>query len=210
MTGRTAACVAAVLAFGGLMAASAPLTPDPAVRRVVVGAGPLDLTTGPDPGAALVARVPGGSAGIIITGRRADTAAGEAWEVLPPGAGDRPAWALAARLAPGEAEAAPLVLQCSGTEPFWGLKLSAGEARMSRPGAAEVRLRAGPRRTATGAPLVFAQALSGKGRKGGQAVVIRRAQGCSDGMSDLSYPYEAVVTTPSGEVLSGCCRRSGG
>jgi uncharacterized membrane protein len=81
---------------------------------------------------------------------------------------------------------------------------------MSRPGARDQVFAAGPRRAAAGDPRVYVQKLSGPGRTPGQVVVLRRAAGCSDGMSDLSYPYETVVTTPSGEVLSGCCRRAGG
>jgi uncharacterized membrane protein len=81
---------------------------------------------------------------------------------------------------------------------------------MSRPGLKDQDFAAGPRRGATGDPRVFVQGLSGPGRTLGQLAVIRRPEGCSDGMSDLRAPYEAVVMTPSGEVLSGCCRRAGG
>lgn len=81
---------------------------------------------------------------------------------------------------------------------------------MSRPGQADSLLRAGVRQSASGDPRVFVQSLTGIGRTSGQVVVIRRLEGCSDGMSDLSSPYETVLTTPSGEVLAGCCRRAGG
>jgi uncharacterized membrane protein len=107
------------------------------------------------------------------------------------------------------ADPSPAPLQCSGTEPFWGLKTAGGRARMSRPGMKDAVFTAGPRRGATGDPRVFVQRLSGPGRAPGQLAVIRRPDGCSDGMSDLLAPYQAVVTTPSGEVLAGCCRRAG-
>jgi uncharacterized membrane protein len=125
------------------------------------------------------------------------------------GPGDRLAWAAAERLAPAAADPSPAPLQCSGTEPFWGLKTAGGRARMSRPGMKDAVFTAGPRRGATGDSRVFVQRLSGPGRAPGQLAVIRRPEGCSDGMSDLLAPYQAVVTTPSGEVLAGCCRRAG-
>ena len=184
-------------------------TPDPGFRYAVAGPGPLALSAGPEPGSGPAGSLPAGASGLVLTGRWAEGPGGGVWEVLA-GPGDRTAWAPADRLAPGSADPSPAPLQCSGTEPFWGLKNSGGRARMSRPGQKETDFVAGPRRGATGDPRVFVQHLTGPGRTPGQLAVIRRPEGCSDGMSDLLAPYEAVVTTPSGEVLAGCCRRAGG
>ena len=198
----------AVLCLGGL--GPAATGPDPAFRYTVAGTGPLVLLESPHAGSPAAGTLAPGARGLVLTGRWAQGEAGDLWEVLSAGPNARPAWAAAARLAPGPADPEPFVLQCAGTEPFWGLRLTAGRARMSRPGQADSLLRAGARRGASGDPRVFVQSLTGMGRGPGQAVVIRRAAGCSDGMSDLAYPFEAVVTTPSGEVLAGCCRRTGG
>lgn len=208
---RAAAAVLAVLAvvvLGGF--APTARTPDPDLRYAVTGEGPLVLQTGPDPGSAVAGDLPAGTMGLLLTGRRAEGEGGDLWEVLPPGESGPPAWAPALRLAAGGPDPRPSPLQCSGTEPFWGLSLAGGQARMSRPGVRDAVFRAGARQGAAGDPRVFVRRLSAPGRAVGQLVVIRRPEGCSDGMSDLSYPYEAVVTTPSGEVLSGCCRRAGG
>lgn len=195
------------LALGG---ASALSTPDPGLLYSVDGPAAVVLYAAPDPGAARAGTLPAGSGGLALTGRISGSGEGALWEILPPGAGDRPAWVPAQRLVPGAADPATPVLQCSGTEPFWGLKLAGGEARMSRPGAPDRTLKAGSRQRAAGDTRVDVWRLSGPGRSPGQVVVIRRPSGCSDGMSDLAYPYETVVTTPSGEVLSGCCRRAAG
>jgi len=184
-------------------------TPDPGFRYAVAGPGPVTLSAGPEPGSGPAGSLPAGTSGLILSGRWAEGPGGGTWEVLA-GPGDRPAWAPADRLAPGVADPAPAPLQCSGTEPFWGLKTAGVRARMSRPGMKDAVFTAGPRRGATGDPRIFVQRLSGPGRAPGQLAVIRRPEGCSDGMSDLLAPYQAVVTTPSGEVLSGCCRRAGG
>ncbi|AWM76855.1 COG3650 family protein [Phenylobacterium parvum] len=184
-------------------------TPDPGFRYAVTGPGPVALSAGPEPGSGPAGSLPAGTSGLVLTGRWAEGPGGGVWEVLA-APGDRPAWAPADRLAPGSADPSPAPLKCSGTEPFWGLETSGGRARMSRPGLKDQDFLAGPRRGATGDPRVFVQRLSGPGRTLGQLAVVRRPDGCSDGMSDLLAPYEAVVTTPSGEVLSGCCRRAGG
>jgi len=210
--GRRAATAAlavlAIVVLGGI--APTVRTPDPDLRYAVTGAGPLVLQTGPDPGSAAAGSLPAGTGGLVLTGRQAESDGGDFWEVLPPRGAGPPVWAPALRLAAGDPDPSPSPLQCSGTEPFWGLSLAGGRARMSRPGVRDVVFSAGARQGAAGDPRVFVRRLSAPGRAAGQVVVIRRPEGCSDGMSDLSYPYEAVVTTPSGEVLSGCCRRAGG
>ena len=33
---------------------------------------------------------------------------------------------------------------------------------------------------------------------------------CSDGMSDVGYPFEGIVAGPDGSVRAGCCMRVGG
>jgi len=198
-----------VLAAGLVGAApTAGGAPDPAFLFAVTGQGPALLSTGPEPGSGPAGRLEAGASGLVLTGRWAEGVGGRVWEVVV-GPGDRLAWAAAERLAPAAADPAPAPLQCSGTEPFWGLKTAGGRARMSRPGMKDAVFTAGPRRGATGDSRVFVQRLSGPGRAPGQLAVIRRPEGCSDGMSDLLAPYEVVVTTPSGEVLAGCCRRAG-
>lgn len=202
MRRRAALAVLALLVLGGM--GPAAVTPDPGLRYSVSGLGPLSLRVAPEASAGQAGDLRPGAGDLILTGRRAAGPEGDLWEVLAPDG--PPAWALASRLAPGARDPASFPLQCSGTEPFWGLKLIGGRALMSRPGIADRSLRAGARQAAAGDPRIFVQRLSG----GGQVVILRRPQGCSDGMSDLASPYEAVVTTPSGEVLGGCCRRAGG
>lgn len=198
----------AVLCLGGL--GPAATGPDPAFRYTVAGTGPLVLLESPHAGSPAAGTLAPGARGLVLTGRWAQGEAGDLWEVLSAGPNARPAWAAAVRLTPGASDPEPFALQCAGTEPFWGLRLTAGRARMSRPGQADSLLQAGARRGASGDPRVFVQRLAAQGRTSGQVVVIRRPEGCSDGMSDLSSPYETVLTMPSGEVLAGCCRRAGG
>ena len=41
------------------------------------------------------------------------------------------------------------------------------------------------------------------------AGIWRERDFCSDGMSDIRYPFGTIVILPEGEVLAGCCRRLG-
>ena len=204
------ALLLAAFLLAALPAALARRTPDPALRYSLEGAAPAPLWSAPDLASGVVASLPASARGLLVTGRQAQGAPGDLWEVLPAGGDARPLWIEAARLSTGEADPGVPPLQCAGTEPFWGLRLAGTQARMSRPGLRDMGLRAGPRRPATGSPGVFVQILSGPARSVGQVAVVRRPEGCSDGRSDLLAPYEAVVTSPSGEVLSGCCWRTGG
>lgn len=196
----------AILALTGASGLSAP---DPSLRYSVKGDRAIRLSAGPDVGSGDAGSLPAGASGLVLTGRWMEGDEGDVWEVVT-GPGDRSAWAPADRLSPGALDPTPAPLHCSGTEPFWGLKTAGGRARLSQPGVKDVDFSASVRRIANGDPRVFVQRLLGPGNTSGQLVVIRRQSGCSDGMSDLSYPYDSVLTTPTGEVFSGCCRRAGG
>ena len=84
-----------------------------------------------------------------------------------------------------------------GTEPFWRSDIKGGEIRLTRPDAPEL--------VATNAGLA---ALGGRAvwtaQAGQTAVVATLVRGdCSDGMSDLKYPYTAEVKVGD-IVLKGC------
>lgn len=84
-----------------------------------------------------------------------------------------------------------------GTEPFWRIDIKGGEIRLTRPDVPEL--------VATNAGLA---ALGGRAvwtaQAGQTAVVATLVRGdCSDGMSDLKYPYTAEVKV--GDLtLKGC------
>jgi len=125
-----------------------------------------------------------------------------------PGGADAPppADAPVAAETPGVSEpvtvaAAPAEFQADfsarGTEPFWRIDIKGGEIKLTRPGAPDL--------TATNAGLA---ALDGRAvwtaQDGQTAVVVTLVKGdCSDGMSDLKYPYTAEAKV--GDLtLKGC------
>ncbi len=116
--------------------------------------------------------------------------------------------AVAAMLALGPHAAAQSgALQCSGTEPFWTVKITAQEATLTTPDGGDVRLGAASVRHAVGVKpdQVRVYEIRRAGGEGATLVVTRNPQTCSDGMSDRRYPYD-VVFIDRERVLQGCCR----
>lgn len=116
-----------------------------------------------------------------------------------PGGGEAqpPADAPAAPAEPAPtATAAPVAMSASGTEPFWRLDVTEQGMTLTRPDAAA--------QTARGVQVVATGDLIGMSSKGPPAVEATFKKGeCSDGMSDLKYPYRVELVW-AGETLKGC------
>jgi len=120
---------------------------------------------------------------------------------------DEFAWIDAAHVEPqDEDRTGNYPLQCLGTEPFWSVRIN-GEAVFETPDVAPTTWIASewlPARGLIGRYMI--RLSSGYGT--GYLAMLR--QTCSDGMSDIDYPFEAIMITPGQAVRAGCCRRSGG
>jgi len=81
----------------------------------------------------------------------------------------------------------------TGTEPFWGIKITPEGITLSRPDTADTRFM----------PADFV--VNGKRAtlESGDLTITLTAKACSDGMSDRGYPLTAEVDTGS-ETLHGC------
>ena len=98
-------------------------------------------------------------------------------------------------------------LQCAGTEPFWGLTITAGamwftDHDQKRTDFALVK----PRHSIARVPDQL-RVYETKRKNDGAAVTLvvkRNYESCSDGMSDKDYAYDAIFITPEG-VYEGCC-----
>jgi uncharacterized membrane protein len=85
-----------------------------------------------------------------------------------------------------------------GTEPFWRLQIRADHLTLARPDHQELRA------THSGAEGRGAAGVWQARTPAGPALVVTvTKQACSDGMSDLSYPYAATVEVEA-QVLRGC------
>lgn len=90
-----------------------------------------------------------------------------------------------------------------GTEPFWAVKVTGGQITLERPDHPTLTAGAAPARTEGGAAVWDAATANPP-----ITVAARVQPGCSDGMSDLSYPL-AVEVMVGGETLKGCGARAG-
>jgi uncharacterized membrane protein len=122
-----------------------------------------------------------------------------------PGGADAPPPADAPATPPPPAAdpAAPFKVDfsASGTEPFWRIDIKGTDITLSGPVTESV---AAPH-TATNAGLAATDgAATWTAQAGTAPVVVKVTRGeCSDGMSDLKYPYSAEVTWGA-QTLKGC------
>lgn len=201
--------------FLALVVATAPAlaqTPDSSLRyRVVDVAAGDKLNVREEPGveAPVIGAFAPHADDIVITGTVMEVEGSDWWEVgFVEGYLDR-GWVNGRYLEPmdGQARDGDYPLQCGGTEPFWSLALEEGQATYSSPDAEEQSMGASRWRNASGRIGTFAVQLERDGQIG-YASVWRERDFCSDGMSDVRYPFGTIVILPEGEVLAGCCRRS--
>ncbi|MET4133436.1 putative membrane protein [Porphyrobacter sp. MBR-155] len=89
------------------------------------------------------------------------------------------------------------VITLTGTEPFWGVRISGGQANYANPDHPEGYDFAVERFAGN-------NGLGFSGTMEGAAVTITLTPGaCSDGMSDRTYPYVATIALGD-ETLRGC------
>ena len=127
--------------------------------------------------------------------------------------GEGNGWVALRYLAPAEPETVadspiPVGLHCTGTEPFWSLRVGAPDrVTFSEPGT-------GVQPTGGQAAILWAAAASGRqafpaalrarGKEGEHALVLH-AEACTDGMSDRIYGWSANLITGE-RLLTGCCQ----
>ena len=99
--------------------------------------------------------------------------------------------------APAPVATYPADLNLNGTEPFWAVKIRGTGIALTRPDAPERDFANAAKAEANG------EATWTANDAGGSIVVKLSAGSCSDGMSDKTYPYSAVVTLGA-ETLKGC------
>lgn len=105
----------------------------------------------------------------------------------------------------------PDALHCAGTEPFWGVTVEENNANYS---AAELEspIKLDPPRFVPGIGRsdLWAYYLEGADTAYSLSLIVRYTEACSDGMSDLTYDYEAVLLGmgSTGAPAQGCCHIS--
>jgi uncharacterized membrane protein len=196
--------------------ATLELMPEPGLLYRVVGVAAgdtLNIRQGPGADAQQVGSFSPQARDIAVTGERMPVNGSIWWGVVHSDASI--GWVNARYLTPQDPHGGPqgdYPLFCSGTEPFWSLAIGGGEAHYQAPDDPSATYDASDWNIASGRGETFAIALRGEGDDGssgpGYVAVARSINFCSDGMSDIQNPFQAVVIRPEGEVLDGCCRRA--
>jgi uncharacterized membrane protein len=100
-------------------------------------------------------------------------------------------------------EAKPAILHCGGNEPFWGMKITQHALAFSPMSGQKINV-----------PVIFNKTSENNtsiaaiyAKKNGKQVIamLQKVSACSDGMSDINYPYAIAVIINNKQFYSGCC-----
>ena len=107
---------------------------------------------------------------------------------------------------PGRSDISALqILDCGGTEPFWSLKIRGGRAAYNMMGGSKVAYKVAASRRARNHTNITALTLKRAGRREADTAVLIRTDRCSDGMSDMDFPFEMFLVPLGGYPVQGCC-----
>ena len=96
------------------------------------------------------------------------------------------------------------VMKCTGTEPFWNIEINDKQLK--------VKMMDGPRYVV---PVSFRQTsannrtiavIAGANGTNSAQTFLQKTDNCSDGMSDINYPYAITGVVNGRQVISGCCK----
>ena len=103
-------------------------------------------------------------------------------------------------------------LKCIGTEPFWSLDLKGQDITLEDLDSARGSFKlskaiASSNHTNRWFLTADGSKQKGSKRKDSLSLALFKTNQCSDDMSDFSYEYDVIISTPDAQVLSGCCNR---
>lgn len=169
----------------------------------------LNIRVQPDTSSQIVGTLAPDADDVVVAGTRMERDGSFWWQIVGEDGGL--GWVNARYLAADEtrpSDEAAFPLRCNGTEPFWTLSIGGEKAVFQTPVEPDLTWTAGPMTSAVG--LVGRYAVRLESKDGiGHVAAWRNHRFCSDGMSDVGFPYEAIVIAPDGTVYGGCCLRSG-
>ena len=189
--------------------------PEPGRTYKVVGISANDLLNVREAAisASIIGSLRSNATAITVTGVSQRGGHATWWQIVQPVGQKATGWVNARFLAPadGAEPTTGFALRCTGTEPFWSLEIKEEHGVFETPEGDRSSWKASGWRLAAGQRPGHRFAIQ-LGTENAQAVgwmaVWRPQQFCTDGMSDLQFPYEVMVTTPTGRDLAGCCARA--
>ena len=98
------------------------------------------------------------------------------------------------------------ILKCLGSEPFWSLDVNQQKVTLEDLGSNQLNFQLTTATTSSNHTNRWFLTASNY-KKDNLSIALIKTNQCSDDMSDFSYEYEVIISTPEAEVLSGCCNR---
>lgn len=96
-------------------------------------------------------------------------------------------------------------LRCGGTEPFWGIDITKEQAIFSPAGGERLVLPIKFRSASENNPTIAA--VDARNQNRNITLFLQKVESCSDGMSDIAYPFSVTALINSNVVYSGCCHK---
>jgi len=94
-------------------------------------------------------------------------------------------------------------LHCGGNEPFWGMKITKNSLSYSPMDGQKLNLPVMFNKTSENNTSIAA--IYAKQGKQQILAMLQKVSACSDGMSDIGYPYAIAVIINKQKFYSGCC-----
>lgn len=96
-------------------------------------------------------------------------------------------------------------LRCGGTEPFWGIDVTNAQATFSPAGGEKLSLPIKFRSASKNNPTIAA--VDARNQSRNITMFLQKVESCSDGMSDVAYPFSVTAIINNDTVYSGCCHK---
>lgn len=98
-------------------------------------------------------------------------------------------------------------LKCIGTEPFWSLDLKGQDIILKDLDSVRGSFKLSKAIASSNHRNRWFLTAESSKREDSLSLALFKTNQCSDDMSDFSYEYDVIISTPDAQVLSGCCNR---
>lgn len=96
-------------------------------------------------------------------------------------------------------------LRCGGTEPFWSIDVSRKTASFKPMDGENMTLPVTFRSQSANNPTIAA--VDARNKERNITLFLQKVAECSDGMSDINYPFRVTAIISNKAVYSGCCHQ---
>ena len=182
------------------------------VRGVTAGQL-LNMRSGAGTNNSLVTKIPANATGVVATGeekRVGNTTWAKVYWAGKGGWVSKTYLTTSTNLPPTQpspqppASAGGIVMQCSGTEPFWGMTIAERDLKVDMMDGPDYTVPVTFRQTSANDQTIAV--IAGASGVNTTQAFLQKVEACSDGMSDVKYPYAITAVINNRKVYSGCCK----